>query len=82
MKLTSSVSAKRQHVHGASLVRAKDIYGFHPDEQLYIKVVLYYPQEVSRVATILQVRPPHPITTRKHCPGSAGVPTKAHITLV
>ena len=55
MKLTSSVSAKRQHVHGASLVRGRDIYGYHPAEQLFIKVVLYYPQEVNRVATILQV---------------------------
>ncbi|BBN02455.1 DNA polymerase zeta [Marchantia polymorpha subsp. ruderalis] len=53
MKISSSVGAKRQHLHSCSLVRGKKFYGYHPNEQLFIKIVLYYPQEVSRVSTLL-----------------------------
>ncbi|RLM86844.1 DNA polymerase zeta catalytic subunit isoform X2 [Panicum miliaceum] len=61
---------KRKHVHGCSLVRAKKLYGYHASEELFMKIYLYpqfihfhksnclqiyYPQEVSRAATLLLV---------------------------
>ncbi|KAL5701114.1 DNA-directed DNA polymerase [Ranunculus cassubicifolius] len=52
-KMKSSSGAKRQHVHGCSLVRARKFYGFHPAEELFVKINLYYPHEVARVATLL-----------------------------
>eukprot|EP00850_Spirogloea_muscicola_P022205 SM000282S10608 [mRNA] locus=s282:114607:126097:- [translate_table: standard] len=54
MKLASSVGGRRQHVHSCSLVRSWPVYGFHPQERLFAKIVLYHPQEVKRIATILQ----------------------------
>ncbi|KAL3678075.1 hypothetical protein R1sor_021031 [Riccia sorocarpa] len=53
MKMASTVGAKRQHLHSCSLVRGKKYYGYHSNEQLFIKIVLYYPQEVARVSTLL-----------------------------
>ncbi|XP_025801172.1 DNA polymerase zeta catalytic subunit isoform X3 [Panicum hallii] len=44
---------KRKHVHGCSLVRAKKLYGYHASEELFMKIYLYYPYEVSRAATLL-----------------------------
>jgi hypothetical protein len=41
MKLTNNMAAKKQHVHSCSLVRARKYYGYHPAEQLFIKIVLY-----------------------------------------
>ncbi|KAG9443713.1 hypothetical protein H6P81_015053 [Aristolochia fimbriata] len=49
----SSMGSKRQHVHGCSLVRGKRFYGYHSSEELFVKIYLYYPQEVSRAATLL-----------------------------
>ncbi|KAJ8511067.1 hypothetical protein OPV22_001501 [Ensete ventricosum] len=46
-------AAARQHVHGCSLVRAKKIYGYHSSEDLFLKIFLYYPHDVTRVATFL-----------------------------
>nr|BAK01083.1 predicted protein [Hordeum vulgare subsp. vulgare] len=45
--------AKRRHVHGCSLVRAKKLYGYHSSEEIFVKIYLYYPHEVSRAATHL-----------------------------
>ncbi|KAI5008760.1 hypothetical protein ZWY2020_009808 [Hordeum vulgare] len=45
--------AKRRHVHGCSLVRAKKLYGYHSSEEIFVKIYLYYPHEVSRAATYL-----------------------------
>lgn len=53
LKLSGGIGAKRQHVHSCSLVRAKKFYGYHPSDQLFIKIVLYYPHEVTRVAALL-----------------------------
>uniref|UniRef100_A0ACD5WNY5 Uncharacterized protein n=1 Tax=Avena sativa TaxID=4498 RepID=A0ACD5WNY5_AVESA len=44
---------KRKHVHGCSLVRAKKLYGYHSSEEIFVKIYLYYPHEVSRAATHL-----------------------------
>ncbi|XP_068662058.1 DNA polymerase zeta catalytic subunit isoform X2 [Aristolochia californica] len=49
----SSVGLKRQHVHGCSLVRGKKFYGYHSSEDLFVKIYLYYPLEVSRAAALL-----------------------------
>ncbi|KAJ7547009.1 hypothetical protein O6H91_08G065000 [Diphasiastrum complanatum] len=53
MKLATNIGAKRQHVHTCGLVRGKKFYGFHRTEQFFIKIVLYYPQEVARISTLL-----------------------------
>ncbi|XWS42404.1 hypothetical protein CRYUN_Cryun16bG0011700 [Craigia yunnanensis] len=53
LKLKGSASLKRQHVHGCSLVRAKKFYGYHSSEELFVKIYLYYPHDVSRAANLL-----------------------------
>ncbi|KAF9605350.1 hypothetical protein IFM89_016485 [Coptis chinensis] len=53
VKIKSSSGLKRQHVHGCSLVRAKKFYGYYKPEELFVKIYLYYPHEVARVATLL-----------------------------
>ncbi|KAF0907731.1 hypothetical protein E2562_020477 [Oryza meyeriana var. granulata] len=46
-------SSKKKHVHGCTLVRAKKLYGYHTSEELFVKIYLYYPHEVSRAAAHL-----------------------------
>ncbi|OMO68819.1 hypothetical protein CCACVL1_19807 [Corchorus capsularis] len=53
LKLKGSVGSKRQHVHGCSLVRAKRFYGYHSSEELFVKIYLYHPHDVSRAANLL-----------------------------
>ncbi|KAH7435487.1 hypothetical protein KP509_06G067000 [Ceratopteris richardii] len=53
LKLASNSGAKQQHVYSCSLVRGKKFYGFHAEEQLFVKIVLYHPQDVSRLSGIL-----------------------------
>ncbi|ERN16936.1 hypothetical protein AMTR_s00057p00185570 [Amborella trichopoda] len=53
LKFGGSVGSKRQHVHSCSLVRAKRFYGHYSSEELFIKIYLYYPHEVARVASLL-----------------------------
>ncbi|KAK7337781.1 hypothetical protein VNO77_18368 [Canavalia gladiata] len=53
LKLKGSAGSTRQHVHGCSLVRARKFYGYHSFEELFIKIYLYYPQDVSRAANHL-----------------------------
>ncbi|XP_019168407.1 PREDICTED: DNA polymerase zeta catalytic subunit isoform X1 [Ipomoea nil] len=53
LKLKGNVASKRQHVHSCSLVRAKKFYGYHSSEELFVKIYLYYPQDVSRAANLL-----------------------------
>ncbi|XP_042428340.1 DNA polymerase zeta catalytic subunit-like isoform X2 [Zingiber officinale] len=51
--LNQNVSTTKRSVHGYSLVRAKKIYGYHPLEDLFIKIYLYHPHDVVRAANIL-----------------------------
>ncbi|XP_043708383.1 DNA polymerase zeta catalytic subunit isoform X3 [Telopea speciosissima] len=53
LKLKGSFGSKRQHVHGCSLVRARKLYGYHSQEELFVKIYLYYPHEAGRVANLL-----------------------------
>ncbi|KAF9669963.1 hypothetical protein SADUNF_Sadunf13G0019200 [Salix dunnii] len=53
LKLKGNADSKRQHVHGCSLVRAKKFYGYHSDEELFVKIYLYHPHDVSRAANLL-----------------------------
>ena len=48
-------AGRKQVVHAVQLVRAIPFYGYHPDERLFIKIVLYNPGQVTRTATLLQV---------------------------
>ncbi|MCO5600145.1 hypothetical protein L7F22_054253 [Adiantum nelumboides] len=41
LKLASNAGAKRQHIYSCSLVRGRKFYGFHIEEQLFVKIVLY-----------------------------------------
>ncbi|KAK7258870.1 hypothetical protein RIF29_24458 [Crotalaria pallida] len=53
LKLKGGAGSTRQHVHGCSLVRARKFYGYHSFEELFVKIYLYYPQDVSRAANLL-----------------------------
>ncbi|KAL9233295.1 hypothetical protein vseg_008315 [Gypsophila vaccaria] len=53
LKLKGHAGSKRQHVHGCTLVRARKFYGYHSKEELFIKIYLYYPHDVSRAASLL-----------------------------
>ncbi|XP_052192570.1 DNA polymerase zeta catalytic subunit isoform X3 [Diospyros lotus] len=53
LKLKASAGLKRQHVHGCSLVRARRFYGYHSSEELFVKIYLYHPHDVSRAANLL-----------------------------
>ncbi|XP_055816734.1 DNA polymerase zeta catalytic subunit [Solanum dulcamara] len=53
LKLKGNAGSKRQHVHGCSLVRARKFYGYHSSEELFLKIYLYHPQDVSRAANLL-----------------------------
>ncbi|KZV47318.1 DNA polymerase zeta catalytic subunit-like [Dorcoceras hygrometricum] len=64
LKLKGNAGSKRQHVHCCNLVRARKFYGYHPTEDLFVKIYLYatenldeylsyYPQDVSRAAKLL-----------------------------
>ncbi|XP_031485155.1 DNA polymerase zeta catalytic subunit isoform X3 [Nymphaea colorata] len=53
LKLGSSYGSKRQHVHSCVPVTAKKFYGYHSSDEPFIKVYLYYPHEISRVASLL-----------------------------
>ncbi|KAG5521159.1 hypothetical protein RHGRI_033645 [Rhododendron griersonianum] len=55
LKLKGKTGLKRQHVHGCSLVRARKFYGYHASEELFAKIQLYYPHDVSRAANLLLV---------------------------
>ena len=48
-------SARKQTVHAVQLVRAMPFYGYHKEERIFMKVVLYNPGQVTRIATLLQV---------------------------
>ena len=51
-------AGRKQTVHAVQLVRAVPFYGYHPDERLFIKIVLYNPGQVTRIATLLQASSP------------------------
>ncbi|CAK8544655.1 unnamed protein product [Lathyrus sativus] len=53
LKLKASAGSSRQHVHGCSLVRARKFYGYCSFEEFFVKIYLYYPQDVSRAANLL-----------------------------
>ncbi len=50
-------TGRKQVVHAVQLVRAIPFYGYHPEERLFIKIILYNPGQVTRIATLLQVQP-------------------------
>ncbi|GAB2277490.1 hypothetical protein Dimus_012197 [Dionaea muscipula] len=53
LKLKGNAGAKRQHVHGCSIVRARKLYGYHSSEELFMKLYLYHPHDVARAASLL-----------------------------
>ncbi|KAJ3699935.1 hypothetical protein LUZ61_003640 [Rhynchospora tenuis] len=46
-------TSKKQHVHGCTIVKAKRMYGFFPREELFLKIYLYYPHDISRASVLL-----------------------------
>ncbi|CAA0816819.1 DNA polymerase zeta catalytic subunit [Striga hermonthica] len=53
LKLKGNAGSKRQHVHGCDIVQAKKFYGYHSSEELFLKIYLYNPHDVSRAADLL-----------------------------
>ncbi|CAL1407382.1 unnamed protein product [Linum trigynum] len=53
LKHKGNAGSKRQHVHGCTLVRAKRFYGYHASEEMFVKIYLYYPHDVTRAASLL-----------------------------
>lgn len=49
-------SARKQIVHAVQLVRAMPFYGYHGEEKIFMKIVLYNPGQVTRISTLLQVQ--------------------------
>lgn len=47
--------SKRKRIHSLETVRKKTLYGMHMESFMFIKVVLYDPNDVKRVAAILEV---------------------------
>ncbi|GMH43547.1 hypothetical protein BSKO_11469 [Bryopsis sp. KO-2023] len=45
----------KQHVHNVQLVRAKKFYGYHPNETLFMKIIMYNPREIGKAAMLLQM---------------------------
>lgn len=44
-----------QRIFNLQMVFAKSVYGFHENDDLFIKIVLYNPRDVTRAGEILQV---------------------------
>ena len=53
-KETADLRPSRQYVHNLIVVRGIPMYGYHPDERLFIKVMLYNPQHIGRASVLLQ----------------------------
>ena len=51
-----SAYSRRRRIHKLEIVRKKTMYGMYTDEFLFVKVQLYDPNDVKRVAAILEVR--------------------------
>lgn len=45
--------SRRQRVFDAVLVRGTPFYGYHPEERVWIKFLMYDPKDVSRAASLL-----------------------------
>jgi hypothetical protein len=54
-----SLYSKRRRVHSLEVVSRKTIYGMYIEEFLFVKVVLFDPGDIKRVASILEVSHPH-----------------------
>jgi hypothetical protein len=51
-----SLYSKRRRVHSLEVVSRKTIYGMYMEEFLFVKIILYDPGDIKRVASILEVR--------------------------
>jgi hypothetical protein len=50
-----SLYSKRRRVHSLEVVNRKIIYGMYMEEFQFVKVILYDPGDIKRVASILEV---------------------------
>jgi hypothetical protein len=48
--------SKRKHISSLEIVSKKTIYGMFIDPMFFIKVLVYDPQDIGRLAIILDVR--------------------------
>lgn len=62
---------KKQYIHELCLVEGIPFYGYYPNEKLFIKIVLYNPKDVSKIAALLQSGK---IFDRKFQPYEAHIP--------
>ena len=52
---TAQVNNSLQVVLSTELVLARPFYGYHAEDRLFVKIKLYNPSQVNRIATLLQV---------------------------
>lgn len=50
---SSSGASKQTYVQNLQVVKAKNMYGYHPSEELFVKVSLFRPGDVERAASML-----------------------------
>jgi len=62
-KNNRSQYAKRKRVHSLEMLRRKTLYGMHMESYLFIRVNLYDPNDIKRVAAILEVSLRVPVMT-------------------
>jgi DNA polymerase zeta len=53
MNQNAKFNWKQQYIHEARIVKGTPFYGYCPNEQLYIKIYIYNPHHVSKVAAIM-----------------------------
>ena len=52
---SSVINHSLQVVLSTELVLARPFYGYHAEDRLFVKIKLYNPSQVNRIATLLQV---------------------------
>ena len=52
-KKASGTGTRQSFVQNLQVVKAKNMYGFHPSDELFIKVSLFRPGDVERAASVL-----------------------------
>eukprot|EP01038_Epipyxis_sp_PR26KG_P013019 gene13019-17451_t len=57
LKLKSNNKMKLKHIHKLEVVKRKTLYGFHSDVIIFVKVFMYDPADITRIAGILEDGP-------------------------
>eukprot|EP00898_Chlorokybus_atmophyticus_P008072 jgi/Chlat1/8266/Chrsp78S07693 len=66
-----TVRRRARCLHSVTLVRARPFYGYNVEEKLFVKIILYKPHDVGRIASVLQSGA---VLNRKFQPHEAHIP--------